>query len=144
MVDVNIMEYVDIDDIRAAVLEEIKDSVREALRNERRVSNLMYEVAQHEIDKTLESELGTGWRKKLVAKASEAISKGDLNFFLFREGLGRVTKEGPGMEPLREAVKKNADRIEQRVIKNIDTIDDMDLGDMLRDALVSRLGGANE
>ena len=42
---------------------------------------------------------------------------------------------------MREAVEKHSARIEQRVMEAIDKMDDYRLAELMRDALVMRLGG---
>lgn len=137
----DITEYLTHEEKRRIAEDVVREKVAAALRDERQVSNLIYDVAEHAVNETLGSELGDDWRRRLVKRATEIIESGDgIKFELFRDNsLSRG--EGPARAPMREAVAKNTDVIERRVAERLEELGDDDLGDMLRDALAKALIG---
>lgn len=138
---INFAQYLSEPEIKDIAREELRSAIKEHLTVERRVSNLIYDVSQSVVNETLESELGAGWRKKLVARASEIIDSGELEFELFKRADFWEKKPGPAYEPMVEAVKKNTDLIEQRAKELIENMSLDDMGEVLIQALSSRLGG---
>lgn len=118
-----------------------RQQMREHLSNERQVSNHLYQINAELIHEVLDSSLGGDWREQLVASVKGSLKK-DLSFTIFRDS-DRYTggKDGPGVAPLREAVEKHAGRIEQRVLRAIEEMDEYRIAEIMRLVLTDRLGG---
>lgn len=118
-----------------------RQQMREHLSNERQVSNHLYQINAELIHEVLDSSLGCDWREQLVASVKGSLKK-DLSYTIFRDS-DRYTgdKDGPGVAPLREAVQKHAGRIEQRVLRAIEEMDEYRIAEIMRLVLTDRLGG---
>ena len=142
MTQIDVSAYLSDAEMKEIVATEVREQIAEALRTERRVSNLIYEVAQEQINETMNSELGDGWRKRLIVKAAEALDdKQSLRFFLLRRANYWDKTEGPAVKPLNDAVNEHTSRLSDRVAEIIDDLDTADLGDVLYEALARVLRG---
>lgn len=135
----DLSSYLSEDQKREIAEEMFRDQLKEHLKDERQVSNHLHNISQHLVTKALEEHIGNEWQDLIVEKVKGDLRKG-LQFYIFRES-GRFQEEGPGNKHLRAAVDKHAERIEQRVLRHIEDLDDGDLGNLLRGALARRLGG---
>lgn len=144
MTSIDVSAYLSDSEMKEIVATEVREQIAEALRDERRVSNLMYEVAQEQINETMSTELGNGWRKRLIVKAAEAMDdKESLRFFLMRTPTSWDKTQGPAIEPIKQAVQEHTGLLSNRVATIIDDLDSADLGDVLYEALARVLRGDN-
>lgn len=137
----DITEYLT-DEQKQEIAEDIfRERVAAALDNDVKITNFLYRMHREIVQDVMVEKMGDEWVDKVYEHTKKSIAKLS-SFDLFRPGsqyYGDV--EGPGRKHLIEAVEKHSARIEGRVLRRIEELDDSDLGDLLRSALATRLGG---
>lgn len=134
-------QYLSDDQKREIAEEMFRRRLAEALNDDVKVSNFLYRMHKELVHDVIAEKMGDDWVEKIYEHTKKSITQLS-SYDVFRaadRSYGAV--EGPGRKYLLEAVEKHAGRIEGRVLKRIEELDDYDLGDILRSALAKRLGG---
>lgn len=136
-VNINIEDYLDEDDIRKIVEEELREAVSYQLRTSREIdtciSNLSYRYVWDMIN-DLYKKYDVDFEKLLVKKI-DSIINGLTSYSVFREANAYGDKISVGQEVLNNIVKENKTQIEQKVVEIIDNYDFAELKEEISDTI---------
>lgn len=121
--DIKIEDYLDKQEIKEIVSDELRIQIREHFKNEenarRLLSNLTYQMVTDEIDKIVPSH-----KEELIAKVLELISKKDLSYHLFDfDTYGGGRARSLGAKYIEETVAENKQLIKDKVVEGIQNRD---------------------
>ena len=116
--EINIQDYLNHEEIKEVVVEELRRQIRQHFNNEvnaqRLLVNLAYGIVQEEVDKIVPN-----YQEGLVAKVSELVKGKHLEYILFNYNYSDNRPQSLGAKIVDQTVKENEQLIKEKVIDAI-------------------------
>lgn len=121
--EIKIEDYLDQEEIKGIVVDELRNQVRLHFKNEenarRLLSNLAYQMVTDEVDKIVPN-----YQEELITKVAKLINEKDLGYHLFNfDTYGNGAARSLGAKIIEETVRENRQLIKDRVIEGIQNRD---------------------
>lgn len=121
--EINITDYLDKEEIKEIVSDELRQQIKLHFKNEenakRLLSNLAYEIVTEEVNKIVPN-----YEETLIAKVAELINKKDLTYHIFDfDTYGGGKARSLGARILEQTVRENTELIKSKMVEGIQNRD---------------------
>lgn len=133
--EINIQDYLTIDEIKDIIRDEFAASVARTLSKEmdltRIIGNIAHEIVFNEVGKYIPN-----YKELLVENVRELIEKKDFQWYMFRCRNVWDTEEGPGLTIIKETLNSNKEAMKKRIE---DAINNFDIKTLVSEYLDKRM-----
>ena len=128
-IEINIKDFLTIDEIKDIIREEFATSVAKTLSKEteltRIIGNIAHEIVFNEVGKYIPN-----YKELLTKNVKQIIEKKDYRWEIFRSKDVWDREEGPGLTIIKETLNANKDAIKKRIE---DAINNFDIKELCKD-----------